>query len=162
MPSGRRTAPTIGDTNSCFNSDVDPAQPYSSNPAEPPWTSQLPSNGIIVTSSPVIDSAEVEEAPGFLDETPLMAPPMKRSSPIPRRSYIIRTKWHTPLVRFQELVQSLPDGGNGVVLALQSLPWQKYITMLTPAEVEQVCKHEIVANVEPDLGFPLAEEIQRY
>lgn len=64
--------------------------------------------------------------------------------------------------RFRELIESLPDGGNGVVLVVESLPWQKYITMLSPAEVEEVRRHEIVATVEPDVGFSLAEEIQRH
>lgn len=49
-----------------------------------------------------------------------------------------------------------------MVLIVESLPWQKYITMLNPAEVEEVRQHEIVAAIEPDVGFPLAEEIQRH
>jgi hypothetical protein len=149
------------------NTEDDPAPPYSLAPPNSSWTNgstESPSNGITATAAPAInitDSEGTVTAPIILDE-PLVAPLMTRSGPALRRSYIIRTKWHTPLSSFREFIESLPDGGNGVVLIVESLPWQKYITMLSPAEVEEVRQHEIVATIDVDVGFPLAEEIQRH
>lgn len=115
-----------------------------------------PTNGIADFEGATVSTTIPE------DEAPV-APVVTRTHPTPilRRSYIIRTKWNTPIPRFRELIGSLPDQGNGVVLIVESLPWQKYITMLSNAEVELVRDHEIVATIEPDAGYSLSEEIKR-
>jgi len=92
------------------------------------------------------------------DDQALTAPPMVRSGPTVRRPYAVCTKWNTPLALFRDFIQSLPDIGSGVVLIAENLPWQKYITLLSTAEAEEVRNHDIVATVEPHFDFLLGDE----
>ena len=61
---------------------------------------------------------------------------------------------------FKSFICTLPDGGNGVMIPI-GLGWQKYITMLSDLEVEEVRKNSIVSTVEVDTGCSVINEFLR-
>jgi len=145
---------SIGDDNLSTPSPIPPNSPeadtYNQRVEE--------GNEALATSQMEVSDSEWAFPVAAEFDQPLTAPPMVRSGPTIRRPYAIRTKWNTPLSPFREFIESLPDGGTGVVLIAESLPWQKYITLLSAAEAEEVRNHEIVATVEPHFDFVLDDE----
>lgn len=63
--------------------------------------------------------------------------------------YWFKTKAGTELATFAAYIKTLPDGGTGDQIVLSHLPWQMYITHLTPVEAEGVRKQEFVKFVWP-------------
>lgn len=52
--------------------------------------------------------------------------------------YIIGTKEGTPLSTFQNFIKTLPDGGQGDIIAYPNVRWQTYISSLTAAQAQEI------------------------
>ena len=70
-----------------------------------------------------------------------------------REPYWFKTKAGTDLATFEAYIIKLPDGGAGDQIVFSHLPWQTYITHLTPEEAGEVEKQPFVKFV-----WPLARE----
>ena len=73
------------------------------------------------------------------------------SSDAPRSTpFLIGTKRDTPRADFDALIQSLPDKGDGDVIAYERIPWQAYVTFnLSAEDVSNIKANAIVDFVGP-------------
>ena len=66
-----------------------------------------------------------------------------------REPYWFKTKAGTDPSTFEAYIKELPDGGDGDQIVYSHLPWQTYMTHLTPAEAKEVGKQPFVKFVWP-------------
>ena len=67
--------------------------------------------------------------------------------------YWFRTKEGTDLSTFEAYIRTLPDNGSGDKIVFPLVPWQSYMTSLTPAQAQEVGKQPFIKFVCPVTGY---------
>lgn len=66
-------------------------------------------------------------------------------APIPPKVFMLTTKRDTSRSDFDALVKTLPDNGDGRVIAYDNIPWQSYVSFnRTQAQADEIGKNPIV------------------
>lgn len=63
-------------------------------------------------------------------------------------TYFFSTKKGTDNQVFLDYIKTLPDAGEGYFINYPSIPWQSYITQLTPEQAEQAAREPFMFFVE--------------
>lgn len=74
---------------------------------------------------------------------------LDRPSKPTAKLYFFRTNNGTSIPTFEAYIKTLPDQGKGEKYTRDILPYQTYMTCLTPAEAEEVAKQPFVRYVDP-------------
>jgi hypothetical protein len=67
--------------------------------------------------------------------------------------YWFKTKVGTDLSTFEDYIKTLPDRGSGSKIVFPFVPWQTYMTTLTPAQAEEVGNQSFVKFVFPATSY---------